>query len=85
VKKLSSFLRSIYLLCRFLPNYNLKSEKSSFDYKFYSNRKLNNNFIEEKYNKRNFFADIDIAKFKLSVKYLPISETIFLAKQIVYS
>jgi|LauGreDrversion4_2_1035121.scaffolds.fasta_scaffold4074202_1 hypothetical protein len=48
-----------------------------FDYKFYSNKKLNNNFIEENYNKRSLSLDLEIAKIYLSTDYY-LKEEIFL-------
>jgi hypothetical protein len=51
-----------------------------FDYKFYSNKNLNNNFIEENYNKRSLSLDLDIAKIYLSTEYY-LKEKIFVLEE----
>jgi len=83
MKKLSSLVRTIYSICRILPNYELKLKNNygiTFDYKLYSNKKLNNSFIENNYKKTNVSVDLDIAKMYLSIKYY-LKNDIFLIEE----
>ncbi len=54
-----------------------------FDYKFYSNKKLNNKFIEENYNKSSLSLDLEIANISLSTEYFLKDEIFLLEEKIV--
>jgi hypothetical protein len=95
IKKLSTFIRSIYMCTRMLPVYNLVINQEfdyKIDYKFHSfsqNLSSSNNFdtTNEKFLKiRKSFknmCDIGVGRFNLEVEYLLKSDIFILEQEIV--
>ena len=55
-----------------------------FDYKFYCNKKLNNDFIDNNYKSKNIVLDADIAKIYLSIKYYLKNDIFLIEEKVVY-
>lgn len=54
-----------------------------FDYKFYCNKKLNNEFIDNNYKNKDIVLDVDIAKIHLSIKYYTKNEIFLIEEKLV--
>ena len=93
MKKLSEMVRTIYTISRILPNYEIRVNNNLyyrfnlsgtfFDYKFYCNKKLNNDFVDDTYQKKKMIVDIDIAKIYLSIKYYLKNDIFLIGEKIV--